>query len=200
MYLAAEICKIVKPEHEIKRRVRHSPILKQLDYRTSKLMVFNAVIASHKRCMDSRLWRQRTRLRPPSTPIPIERVPKGSQTTRCVHTKANSNEYMYKRASEILQAPPQRSGRKIRPLSERWQPESQQQVNFITAPAPRNNFLQSRWIAEVLDHANMELAWQRMNRQGRTLPNIPFDKDNPGICQHLIKGIAKRLFDEDRFV
>ena len=211
-YLGASITRTVNPKHEIRRRISATmAILKKLDIfwgkaqcnRSWKLRVFNAVITSKV------LYGLET-LEPTESAGRLLNTfqLKGLRKILKLHTtyiqRHNTNEYVYRRANETLNAPTTGFDRKIKPLTEileerklkllghilrRDRNHPLHQATFSTTSAlPRETEMRrvgrprQFWTSN-----NMQKAWEVIRNTDPSAPQIPFDRYNREIRERIIE-------------
>ena len=211
-YLGTSITRTVDPKHEIRRRISATmAILKNLDIfwgrtqcnRSWKLRVFNAVITSKV------LYGLET-LEPTESAGRLFNTfqLKGLRKILKLHTtyiqRHNTNEYVYRRANETLNAPTTGFDRKIKPLTEILEEKKLKLLGHIlrrdrnhplhqtifstTSALPRETEMRrvgrpkQFWTSN-----NMQKTWEVIRNTDPSAPQIPFDRYNREIRERIIE-------------
>ena len=210
-YLGASITKIVDPKNEIRKRISATmAVLKKLDIfwlrancnKKWKLLVYNSVIVS-------KLLYGLESLEPTDATGKLLNTfqLKGLRKILRLHTtfiqRQNTNEYVYRRANEVLNSPTEGNGRKIKPLTEvleerrlkllghvlrREREHPLHQAAFKTQSAlPRET--EQRRVGrprKFWTTSNMEKAWEIITIHDGALQNSLFDKHNRHMRERII--------------
>ena len=217
-YLGASITKTVDPKHEIRKRISATmAVLKKLDVfwlkancsKKWKMLVYNAVIIS-------KLLYGLESLEPTDATGSLLNTfqLKGLRKILKLHTtfvqRQNTNEYVYRRANEIVNAPTEGDGRKIRPLTEvleqrhlkllghvlrRDRQHPMHQAAFKTQYAiPRET--EQRRVGrprQFWTTTNMEKAWNVIKVNDGTASNLPFNKHDRNMREKMIDHARRYL-------
>ena len=210
-YLGASVSKRVDPRQEIRKRISATMVtLKKLDIfwlKTNcsqkwKLLVYNAVVIS-------KLLYGLETLEPTESAGKLLNTfqLKGLRKILQLHTtyinRNNTNDYVYKRANEVTNAPIAGIHRKIKPLTEvlgerrlkllghvqrRDRQHPLHQTAFKTQSAVPRETDQRRvgrprkfWTTE-----NMEKAWNIIASNDISVPKVPFNKHDRAIRETII--------------
>ena len=211
-YLGMSVTSNHDPRHEIRKRISATmPVLKKLDIfwlkaqcsRKWKLIAYNAVITAKV------LYGLET-LEPTKATANLLNTfqLKGLRKILRLHTtfiqRNNTNEYIYKRANQEINAPTDGPNRKIKPLTEILEGRKLKMLGHIMR-RPRQNPLHQATFAtasaipkearfrrvgrprQFWTVNNMEKAWSVMKELDASLPGIPFDKRNADIRKRLVE-------------
>ena len=210
-YLGASVSKRVDPRQEIRRRISATMVIfKKLDIfwlktncnKKWKLLVYDAVITS-------KLLYGLETLEPTESAGKLLNTfqLKGLRKILQLHTtfinRSNTNEYVYKRANEVTNAPSAGIHRKIKPLTEvlgerrlkllghvlrRDRQHPLHQAAFKTQSAvPRET--EQRRVGrprQFWTTTNMEKAWNIITSNDVSVPKVPFNKHDREIRETII--------------
>ena len=211
VYLGASISNNHDPKHEIRRRISSTmPVLKKLDIfwlktdcsKKWKLLVFNAVICSKLLYGLETLEPTETAGRLLDT-FQLKGLRKILKLNTTFIQRRNSNEYVFRRANEVLGGPAEGRMRKIRPLTEILQERKLKLLGHILRrerqhPLHQSTFATRSALPRETDHRRvgrprqfwtvktMERAWDIIRSHDQSQPQIPFDKHDRRMRERII--------------